>query len=120
MEARINAEHPFTFMPSPGQITSYHAPGGSGVRVDSHLYAGYRIPPYYDSMIAKVITYAPDREACMRRMKRALHELIVGGITTNIDLHNFILNETAFISGDYAIHWLEDRLKEAAKGNEID
>ena len=110
MEARINAEHPFTFLPSPGLVTSYHAPGGAGVRVDSHLYSGYRIPPYYDSMIAKVIVHAEDREACSRRLARALHELVVSGVTSNIELHQFILNQTAFQVGDYGIHWLEERL----------
>ena len=118
MEARINAEHPFTFMPSPGQVTSYHAPGGAGVRVDSHLYSGYRIPPYYDSMVAKVITHASDRDACIRRLKRALHELIIGGVTTNTELHNFILDEQAFTSGEYAIHWLEDRLAQLDETDE--
>ena len=118
MEARINAEHPFTFMPSPGHVTGYHPPGGAGVRVDSHLYAGYKIPPYYDSMVAKIITYANDRDACLRRMKRALHELIVVGVTTNVDLHNFILNEPAFTNGEYAIHWLEDRLAELNETDE--
>ena len=98
-----------TFMPSPGQVTSYHAPGGAGVRVDSHLYSGYRIPLLRQHG-GQGDHLRQHRDACIRRLKRALHELIISGVTTNTELHNFILDEQAFTSGEYAIHWLEDRL----------
>ncbi|MFL2659700.1 MAG: acetyl-CoA carboxylase biotin carboxylase subunit [Alphaproteobacteria bacterium] len=108
IECRINAECPETFMPMPGTVELYHAPGGLGVRVDSHLYAGYSIPPHYDSMIAKLIVHAPTREIAIARMKRALKEYLIIGVKTNIPLHLKLLDEPDFISGDYTIHWLEE------------
>ncbi|MDX1737817.1 MAG: acetyl-CoA carboxylase biotin carboxylase subunit, partial [Alphaproteobacteria bacterium] len=107
IECRITAEHPETFMPSPGAISDYHAPGGLGVRVDSHLYSGYSIPPYYDSLVSKLIVHADSREECLRRLDRALGEYVIGGINTTIPLHQKLIHEDAFISGDYDIHWLE-------------
>ena len=108
IECRINAECPETFMPMPGTVELYHAPGGLGVRVDSHLYAGYSIPPHYDSMIAKLIVHAPTREIAIARMKRALKEYLIIGVKTNIPLHLKLLDEPDFISGDYTNHWLEE------------
>ncbi len=108
IECRINAECPETFMPMPGKVELYHAPGGLGVRVDSHLYAGYSIPSHYDSMIAKLIVHAPTREIAIARMKRALKEYLIIGVKTNIPLHLKLLDEPDFISGDYTIHWLEE------------
>lgn len=108
IECRINAENPETFMPMPGTVDIYHAPGGLGVRVDSHLYGGYAVPPYYDSMIAKLIVHAPTRVQAIQRMIRALNEYVIDGIETNIPLHLELLQEQAFISGAYNIHWLED------------
>ncbi len=110
IECRINAEDPDTFMPMPGKVKVYHAPGGLGVRVDSHLYAGYTVPPHYDSMIAKVIVHAATREQAIKRMHRALSEYVIDGIKTNIPLQLRILEEEAFISGQYNIHWLEKYL----------
>lgn len=107
MECRINAENPATFAPSPGRITDYHAPGGRRVRVDSGLYAGFRIPPHYDSLIAKLIVQGSTRHECLMRMRRALHEYVIGGIDTTIPLHADILREKAIIDGDYDIRWLE-------------
>ena len=112
IECRINAEDPWTFAPSPGQVTYYHAAGGMHVRVDSGLYAGYRIPPYYDSMIAKLIVYGRNRERCMMRLKRALEEMVVEGVKTSIPLHQALLEQPDVQSGDYSIKWLEDWLKE--------
>jgi len=112
IECRINAEHPFKFTPSPGTITLYHAPGGRSVRIDSAIYSGYTIPPYYDSMIGKVITHARDRQKCIRRMQRAIDELAIIGITTNQELHRRLLANPAFQSGDFNIHFLERWLKE--------
>lgn len=111
-ECRINAEDPKTFLPSPGQVTHFHAPGGNGVRVDSHLYAGYTVPPYYDSLIAKLITYGEDRETALRRMQQALDELIIEGIRTNADLHRDLVRDTAFREGGVSIHYLEKRLSD--------
>lgn len=108
IECRINAECPETFMPMPGTVELYHAPGGLGVRVDSHLYAGYSIPSHYDNMIAKLIVHAPTREIAIARMKRALKEYLIIGVKTNIPLHLKLLDEPDFISGDYTIHWLEE------------
>ena len=108
IECRINAENPETFMPMPGTVDIYHAPGGLGVRVDSHLYGGYAVPPYYDSMIAKLIVHAPTRVQAIQRMIRALNEYVIDGIETNIPLHLELLQEQAFISGAYNIHWLEE------------
>ncbi len=107
IECRINAENPETFMPMPGTVHIYHAPGGLGVRVDSHLYGGYTVPPYYDSMIAKLIVHAPTRAQAIERMKRALQEYVIDGLETNIPLHLELLEEEGFISGNYDIHWLE-------------
>ena len=109
-ECRINAEDPNTFMPSPGKITHYHAPGGLGVRVDSHIYSGYSVPPHYDSMIAKVITHARDRKAALARMSCALDELLVEGIKTNTPLQRDLCNDAAFIEGGVNIHYLEKKL----------
>jgi acetyl-CoA carboxylase, biotin carboxylase subunit len=110
IECRINAEDPATFAPSPGTITAYHAPGGMHVRVDSGLYTGYRIPPYYDSMIAKLIVYGRSRESCMMRMRRALEEMVVDGVKTTIPLHQALLREPDVIDGNYTIKWLEEWL----------
>jgi acetyl-CoA carboxylase biotin carboxylase subunit len=107
IECRINAEHPETFVPSPGRITRFHAPGGLGVRVDSALYDGYTVPSTYDSLVAKVITHAPTREEAMMRMERALEETVIEGINTNIKLHLRILQEPDFRAGRFNIHWLE-------------
>jgi acetyl-CoA carboxylase, biotin carboxylase subunit len=110
IECRINAEDPRTFAPSPGEVTYYHAAGGMHVRVDSGLYSGYRVPPYYDSMVAKLITYGRTRESCMMRMRRALEEMVISGIKTNIPLHRALLHEPDVINGDYSIKWLEEWL----------
>jgi acetyl-CoA carboxylase biotin carboxylase subunit len=110
IECRINAEDPKTFMPSPGLITLYHAPGGPGVRIDSHIYSGYKVPPYYDSMIGKLITYGADREAAIARMKNALTEIVIEGIKTNVPLHQEICQHAAFQQGGTDIHYLEKRL----------
>ncbi len=107
IECRINAEDPATFAPSPGRVTDFHAPGGPGVRVDSALYAGYRIPPNYDSLIAKLILYGDDREQCRLRLKRALEEFVITGVKTTIPLHQALLDDPDFIAGDYSIKWLE-------------
>ncbi len=110
IECRINAEDAWTFAPSPGLVTSYHAAGGMHVRVDSGLYAGYRIPPYYDSMIAKLIVYGRTREGCIMRLKRALEEMVIEGVKTSIPLHCAILQEPDFLDGAYSIKWLEEWL----------
>jgi acetyl-CoA carboxylase biotin carboxylase subunit len=107
IECRITAEDPVTFIPTPGRVTAYHAPGGLGVRVDSALYAGYFVPPYYDSLVAKLIVHAPSRERAIDRMRRALDEFAVVGIKTTIPLHQRIVDDPDFQAGDYTIHWLE-------------
>jgi acetyl-CoA carboxylase biotin carboxylase subunit len=107
IECRINAEDPSTFMPTPGRVTAFHAPGGLGVRVDSALYAGYFVPPYYDSLVAKLIVHAPTRADAINRMRRALDEFAVVGIQTTIPLHQRIVDDPEFQRGDYTIHWLE-------------
>ncbi len=112
IECRINAEDPDTFMPSPGVVKRFHAPGGPGVRVDSHLYDGYRIPPNYDSMVAKVIAHGPERETAMNRMRVALAELVVDGIRTNTPLQQRIMTDSGFRTGSCNIHYLEQRLSE--------
>jgi len=112
IEVRINAEKLPNFAPSPGTITQYHAPGGLGVRMDSALYDGYRIPPYYDSLIAKLIVHGRDRPEALARLKRALGELIVDGVDTTVPLFHALLEEDAVITGDYTIHWLEGWLAE--------
>jgi len=113
IECRINAEHPETFTPSPGQIRQYHAPGGLGVRVDSALYDGYRVPPHYDSMIAKLIVHGNSRNECLMRLRRALEEFVIDGVDTSIPLHQKIIAEPDFINGDYDIRWLEEWMKKS-------
>ena len=115
IECRINAEDPETFMPSPGLIKHYHAPGGNGVRVDSHIYSGYKVPPHYDSLIAKIITYAADRETALTRMSNALDELVIDGIKTNTALHQRLVKDTEFRCGGVNIHYLEHKLESEAK-----
>jgi acetyl-CoA carboxylase biotin carboxylase subunit len=110
IECRINAEDPYKFTPSPGRITSYHAPGGPGIRVDSHVYAGYTVPPYYDSMIGKVIAYGSTRDQAIRRMRVALSEMGLEGITTNIPLHLELLHDVNVLRGGTSIHYLEQKL----------
>ena len=110
IECRINAEDPATFTPSPGRITYYHPPGGLGVRIDSSAYQGYRIPPYYDSLIGKLIVHGRTRQECLARLKRALGEFVVDGISTTIPLFQKLVDEPDIIAGDYDIHWLERRL----------
>ena len=111
IECRINAEHPETFIPSPGKVLDYHAPGGIGVRIDSHLYNGYIVPPHYDSLIAKLIVRANDREDARVRLIRALGEMVVSGIDTNLEMHIELLSDKNFISGDFDINYLETKLK---------
>jgi acetyl-CoA carboxylase biotin carboxylase subunit len=111
IECRINAEHPETFRPSPGLVRDYHAPGGLGVRVDSALYAGYRVPPHYDSLIAKLIVQGQTRNECLMRLRRALEEFVVEGIDTTIPLHQRLVSAADFIDGDYNIRWLENFVK---------
>jgi acetyl-CoA carboxylase, biotin carboxylase subunit len=110
MECRINAEDPKTFAPSPGPVRLWHAPGGPGVRVDSHLYSGYNVPPFYDSLIAKLISYGETRDTAIARMRNALSEMVVEGIKTNAPLHLEIFNHSAFRQGSLDIHYLERRL----------
>ena len=110
IECRINAEDPYTFVPSPGRITSYHAPGGPGIRVDSHVYHNYFVPPYYDSLIGKVIAYGDTREQAIARMRIALSEMVVEGIKTNIPLHQELLLDEKFLRGGASIHYLEEKL----------
>ncbi len=112
IECRINAEHPRTFVPSPGLVGDFHAPGGLGVRVDSGLYAGYRIPPYYDSLIAKLVVHGSTRNDCLMRLNRALGEFVIDGIEVNIPLHADLIQQQNFIDGDYHIHWLEEFLEQ--------
>ncbi len=114
IECRINAENPQTFTPSPGTVVGYHAPGGLGVRMDSGLYAGYRIPPYYDSLIGKMIVHGRDRDECVARVRRALGETIIDGVETTIPLFAALLEEPDFLSGDYDIHWLEHWIETAS------
>lgn len=109
-ECRINAEDPRTFMPSPGKINLFHAPGGLGVRMDSHIYSGYSVPPHYDSLIGKLITWGVDREAALTRMRGSLDELLVEGIKTNTDLHKDLVRDTHFQKGGVNIHYLEKKL----------
>ena len=110
IECRINAEDPENFMPCPGKITNYHTPGGLGVRVDSHIYSGYSVPPYYDSMIAKLICHADDRNTALARMAGALDELVIDGIKTNTSLHSRLVRDAAFKTGGTSIHYLEQKL----------
>jgi acetyl-CoA carboxylase biotin carboxylase subunit len=115
IECRINAENPFTFTPSPGRITSYHPPGGPGIRVDSHIYQGYTVPPHYDSLVCKLIAYGATRDQAIRRMRIALSEMVVDGIETNIPLHLDLLTDTRFMRGGTSIHYLEQKLAQVAK-----
>ena len=108
IEVRINAENSETFAPSPGTVTDFHAPGGLGVRLDSAIYAGYSIPPYYDSLIGKLIVHGRDRAECIARLKRSLNEMVIGGVDTTIPLFQKLLQEPDILSGDYDIHWLEN------------
>jgi len=112
IECRINAEDPFRFVPSPGRITNWHVPGGPGVRIDSHAFNGYFVPPNYDSMIAKVITYGDTREQALARMRTALSEMVVEGISTNIPLHRELMQDARFIEGGTSIHYLENKLSQ--------
>jgi acetyl-CoA carboxylase biotin carboxylase subunit len=111
-ECRINAEDPKTFMPCPGEVTTFHAPGGLGVRVDTHLYDGYTVPPFYDSLIAKIITYGETRSIALAKMRQALDELVVEGIRTNTPLHGQLVRDEAFKAGGVSIHYLESKLAE--------
>ncbi|ELV07537.1 acetyl-CoA carboxylase biotin carboxylase subunit [Wohlfahrtiimonas chitiniclastica] len=111
IECRINAEDPKTFLPSPGTITTFVPPGGPGIRVDTHIYAGYKVPPYYDSMVGKIIAHGPTREIAIARLRNALQETVIEGIKTNIPLHLKILNDPNFIKGGTDIHYLEKMLK---------
>ncbi len=112
IEIRINAEDPDTFMPSPGTITQFHAPGGLGVRFDSAIYTGYSIPPYYDSMIGKLIVHGRNREECIRRLQRAIVETVIEGVKTTLPLHSWILKQDAFQNGECTIKWLEEALED--------
>ncbi|MBP5857349.1 acetyl-CoA carboxylase biotin carboxylase subunit [Marivibrio halodurans] len=107
IECRITAEDPDSFLPTPGRITDYHAPGGLGVRVDSQLYSGYAVPPFYDSLVSKLVVHGQNRNECLMRLRRSLSEYVIGGIKTTIPLHQRIIAEKRFIDGDYDIHWLE-------------
>ena len=112
IECRINAEDPDSFMPSPGMIEGFHAPGGPGIRVDSHIYDGYRVPPNYDSMIGKLIAHAENRDLAIARMRVALDEMVLRGIKTNVPLHKWLLWDSGFLRGGFNIHYLEKRLEE--------
>ena len=111
-ECRINAEDPKTFLPSPGKVTTFHAPGGPGIRVDSHLYDGYTVPPFYDSLIGKIISFGESRQVALARMRQALDELVVEGIRTNTALHRDLVQDRSFQSGGVSIHYLESKLQE--------
>ena len=115
IECRINAEHPFTFAPSPGKVVDFHAPGGMNTRLDSALYQGYSVPPHYDSLVGKLIVWGHSREGAILRLRRALGEMVIGGITTNKELHEALIEDPEFQAGDYDIHWLEQWLKERAE-----
>ena len=110
IECRVNAENPTTFRPSPGKIKQYHPPGGLGVRIDSAVYQGYTIPPYYDSLVGKLIVHGKTRSECLMRLRRALDEMVVDGIETTLPLFRALVREPAIIDGDYHIHWLEQYL----------
>jgi acetyl-CoA carboxylase, biotin carboxylase subunit len=118
IECRINAEDPETFAPSPGLVKNYVAPGGMHVRVDSGLYTGYRVPPYYDSMIGKLIVYGSNRQSCIRRLRRALEEFVVEGMKTTIPLHQKLVRDEEFLAGDYTIKWLEQWLSRPAESSD--
>jgi acetyl-CoA carboxylase biotin carboxylase subunit len=110
IEVRINAENPYTFVPSPGRITQYHVAGGPGIRYDSHVYANYYVPPHYDSLIGKLIAYGDTREQAIARMRVALSEMVIEGIQTNIPLHQELMNDAAFVRGGMSIHYLEEKM----------
>jgi acetyl-CoA carboxylase, biotin carboxylase subunit len=114
IECRINAEDPDTFLPSPGRVTDYHAPGGLGVRIDSALYQGYTVPPYYDSLISKLIVHGKNRNECLMRLRRSLEEYVIGGIATTIPLHQRLAVAAGFVDGEYDVHWLERFVKNRA------
>ena len=115
IECRINAEDPFTFVPSPGRITTFHMPGGPGIRVDTHAYQNYIVPPHYDSMIGKLIAYGDTREQAIARMRIALSEIVIEGIKTNVDLHRNLIADAAFHQGGASIHYLEQKLGFSSK-----
>lgn len=115
VECRINAEDPFKFTPSPGKVTNWHMPGGPGIRVDSHVYNGYTVPPHYDSMIGKLISYGDTREQAIRRMRIALSEMAVEGIKTNVPLHLELMQDSRFVEGGTSIHYLENRLADRSE-----
>jgi len=117
IECRINAEHPFKFTPSPGRITSWHVPGGPGIRVDSHAFANYVVPPHYDSLIGKLIAYGATREQALARMRVALSEMVVEGIHTNLQLHQEIMLDSAFLRSGTSIHYLEQKLAQAGRAD---
>ena len=108
IECRINAEHPETFMPTPGKVTRFHPSGGPGVRIESILYSGYSVPPYYDSMVAKLIVWGRDRDHCLTRLKMALEEFVIEPIPTSLDLHRRLVDAPAIHDGSYSIKWLEE------------
>jgi len=117
IECRVNAENPQTFRPSPGKIQQYHPPGGLGVRIDSAVYQGYVIPPFYDSLVGKLIVHGKTRGECLMRLRRALDEMVVDGIETTLPLFRALVREPAIIDGDYHIHWLEQYLAGQQQGN---
>ena len=110
IECRVNAEDPDTFMPSPGKVTVYHPPGGPGIRLDSHLYSGYTVPPQYDSLIGKLIAHGENRDTAIARMRTALSEVVIAGIKTNVPLHERLCRDSAFLAGGTNIHYLEAKL----------
>ncbi|MGH8539727.1 MAG: acetyl-CoA carboxylase biotin carboxylase subunit, partial [Stenotrophobium sp.] len=112
IECRINAENPRSFVPSPGEIKKYHAPGGPGIRLDTHIYAGYKVPPHYDSMIGKLIAYGSDRKSAIARMRQALSEMVIEGIQTNIPLQRRIMDDPVFREGTHNIHYTEQMLEQ--------
>jgi acetyl-CoA carboxylase biotin carboxylase subunit len=112
IECRINAEDSVTFIPSPGLIEGFHAPGGPGIRVDSHIYDGYRVPPNYDSMIGKIISHAETRNMAIARMRVALDEMVLNGVNTNVPLHKWLLRDRGIVRGGFNIHYLEKRLEQ--------
>ncbi len=110
IECRINAEDPYKFLPCPGKVTHFHCPGGPGIRVDTHLYDGYTVPPYYDSMIGKLLAIGHSREGAMTRMRGALHEIVIDGITTNIPLLQDLMMDDVYVNEQHNIHYLESKL----------
>ena len=117
IECRINAEDPESFLPSPGTIEAFHSPGGPGIRVDTHMYDGYKVPPNYDSMIGKLIACGRSRNEAIARLRGALDEMVLRGVKTNIPLHHWVLRDPGFIAGGFNIHYLEKRLKERSGGH---